>query len=112
MRFSNGYPDFREYSIGQVNIGQTGHAGDFAEADIKFAEGIANGTRKPPAGYTKADFMTNGQPVAAATERFRRAEGFTWHHHQGGNQMMLVPTKLHANVPHTGGASAARAGGP
>lgn len=112
VRFSNGYPDFREYSIGQVNIGQTGHAGDFAEADIKFAEGIANGTRKPPAGYTKADFMTNGQPVAAATERFRRAEGFTWHHHQGGNQMMLVPTKLHANVPHTGGASAARAGGP
>lgn len=112
VRFSNGYPDFREYSIGQVNIGQTGHAGDFAEADMKFAEGIANGTRKPPEGYVKADFMHNGQPVAAGTERFRRAAGYTWHHHQGGNQMMLVPTKLHANVPHTGGASAARAGGP
>lgn len=112
VRFSNGYPDFRDYSIGQVNIGQTGHAGDFAEADMKFAEGIANGTRKPPEGYVKADFMHNGQPVAAGTERFRRAAGFTWHHHQGGNQMMLVPTKLHANVPHTGGASAARAGGP
>lgn len=112
VRFSNGYPDFRDYSIGQVNIGQTGHAGDFAEADMKFAEGIANGTRKPPEGYVKADFMHNGQAVAAGTERFRRAAGFTWHHHQGGNQMMLVPTKLHANVPHTGGASAARAGGP
>lgn len=110
IRFSNGYPDFRDYSIGQVTIGQTGYAGDFAEADARFAEGIVNGTRKPPAGYTRADFMHNGEPVAAASERFRRAAGYTWHHHQGGNLMMLVPTKLHANVPHTGGASAARAG--
>ena len=112
VRFSNGYPDFRDYSIGQVTIGQSGYAGDFAEADIKFAEGIVNGTRKPPAGYTRADFMYQGKAVASATENFRRAEGFTWHHHQGGNLMMLVPTRLHANVPHTGGASAARAAGP
>ena len=109
VRFRNGYPDFSEHSVGQVNIGQTGAATDFAEADIRFAEGIAKGSRSPPAGYTKADFMRNGEAIAAGTERYRRAAGLTWHHHQGGSRMLLVPTKLHANVPHTGGASAARA---
>ena len=110
IRFRNGYPDFSEYSGGQVNIGQTGAASDFAEADIRFAESIAKGSRSPPAGYTRADFMRNGDAIAAGTERYRRAAGMTWHHHQGGARMLLIPTKLHANVPHTGGASAARAG--
>ncbi len=109
VRFRNGYPDFSPYSVGRVNIGMSGHASDFAEADRLFAEGIARGSRSPPAGYTRADFMRNGDAIAAGTERYRRAEGLTWHHHQGGNQMLLVPTRLHANVPHTGGASAARA---
>jgi len=66
-----------------------------------------------PAGYTRADFVArNGDAIAAGTERYRRAAGLTWHHHQGGTVLYLVPTKLHANVPHTGGASAARAAGP
>lgn len=109
IRFRNGYPDFSPHSVGRVNIGQTGGASDFAEADRLFAEGIARGSRAPPSGYTRADFMHNGEPVAAGTARYRRAAGLTWHHHQGGRQMLLVPTRLHANVPHTGGASAARA---
>jgi hypothetical protein len=110
VRFRNQYPDFSPWSRGQVNIGQTGHASDFAEADRLFAEGIVRGSREVPSGYTRADFMRNGEAIAAGTERYRRAVGLTWHHHQGGNQMLLVPTRLHANVPHTGGASAARAG--
>jgi hypothetical protein len=109
IRFRNGYPDFSEYSAGQVNIGQTGMASDFAEADHLFAEGIMNGSRKPPANMTRADFIHNGALNASATARYRRSAGLTWHHHQGGSRMMLVPTRLHANVPHTGGASGARA---
>jgi hypothetical protein len=57
------------------------------------------------------NFLHNGEAVAAGTQRYRRAAGLTWHHHQGGTVMLLVPRRLHGVVPHTGGASAARAGG-
>ena len=112
VRFRNGYPDFSTWSRGQVNIGQSGHASDFAEADRLFAEGVVRGSRPVPPGYTVDDFSRNGEAIAAGTERYRRTVGLTWHHHQGGRRMLLVPTRLHANVPHTGGASAARAAGP
>jgi hypothetical protein len=29
----------------------------------------------------------------------------TWHHHQDGTTMQLIPKELHNNVPHTGGNS-------
>jgi hypothetical protein len=109
VRFRNGYPDFSPWSRGQVQIGMTGAAEDFAEADRAFAQGVMNRTRPVPDGFSRADFIYNGEPNAAAAARYRQAAGLTWHHHQGGNIMMLVPTKLHANIPHTGGASAARA---
>lgn len=31
--------------------------------------------------------------------------GMTWHHHQNGTTMELVPSAINNNVPHTGGAS-------
>ena len=37
-------------------------------------------------------------------------EPHTWHHEPDVETMSLVPTALHANVPHEGGASAARGG--
>jgi hypothetical protein len=112
VRFRNGYPVLSPWAQSRVPLGMSGHASDFAEADRIFAEGIAKGTRSPPSGYVVDDFVRNGEPIAAGTERYRRAAGLTWHHHQGGRTMLLVPTRLHANVPHTGGASAARAAGP
>jgi hypothetical protein len=39
------------------------------------------------------------------------AEQHTWHHEPDVEWMTLVPTELHGNLPHAGGASAARAGG-
>jgi hypothetical protein len=114
VRFKNHYPDFRPWQVGgEVRINQSGFADDFAAADLRYSERIAAGTEPVPAGYTRADFVArNGDAIAAGTERYRRAAGLTWHHHQGGTVLYLVPTKLHANVPHTGGASAARAAGP
>jgi hypothetical protein len=114
VRFRSGYPDFRPWQVGgEVRIGQTGFASDFAEADARYAERIAAGTEPVPPGYSLSDFTgRNGEGIAEGVKRYRRAEGLTWHHHQGGTVMYLVPTKLHANVPHTGGASAARAAGP
>jgi hypothetical protein len=111
VRFRNGYPNFSKWSVGQINLGEmSGFADDFAEADAAFAKGVMNGTREPPPGFTRQDFIFRDAPNAAATQRYRQIAGLTWHHHQGGKLMLLVPTKLHANVPHTGGASAARAG--
>ena len=113
VRFRNGYPDFRPWQVGgEVRIGQTGFASDFAEADLRYAQRIARGDEAVPQGYSISDFMHNNEAIAAGTERYRRAAGLTWHHHQGGTVMYLVPTRLHANVPHTGGAAAARAAGP
>jgi hypothetical protein len=113
VEFVNGYPNFRPWSVGETRITQAGKASDFGDADLAFALQIKSGRTPPPAGYTRADFLgRSGDPIAAGTERFRQAEGLTWHHHQGGTVMLLVPTKLHANIPHTGGASAARAALP
>ena len=44
-----------------------------------------------------------------AYEEYRKREKLTWHHKEGSNEMILVPRPLHANVPHVGGASEARA---
>lgn len=38
------------------------------------------------------------------------SEQHTWHHEPDVESMSLVPTALHRNLPHTGGASAARKG--
>ena len=34
--------------------------------------------------------------------------GYTWHHIEDGEHMLLVSTDVHSNFPHTGGASIAR----
>jgi hypothetical protein len=113
VRYRNGYPDFSPWSRGQVNLGgMSGEADDFSEADKLFAQGVMNRTRDPPTGFTREQFIYNGKPNASTTKAYRQTVGLTWHHHQGGKLMLLVPTDLHANVPHTGGASAARAAGP
>ena len=34
--------------------------------------------------------------------------GYTWHHIEDGEHMLLVRTDVHSNFPHTGGASIVR----
>jgi hypothetical protein len=108
--FSNCYPNFRPWKVYEVRINQAGLASDFGDADAALARRFAKGEGLP-GGATSDEFIFNGEPNAAAVKRYRKAAGLTWHHHQGGTTMLLVPTKLHANVPHTGGASAARVAG-
>ncbi|MDH5641622.1 MAG: HNH endonuclease, partial [Nitrospira sp.] len=40
---------------------------------------------------------------AAGFRPAKTPDGFTWHHHQDGTTMQLVPKDLHLNVKHTGG---------
>ncbi len=81
VQFREGFPVFTPYAKRRVEINMRGdHYYDFKAANK--AAGFGD-TAEPP-------------------------KGFTWHHHEDGVTMELVPQKLHNNVkPHTGGASIA-----
>jgi hypothetical protein len=82
VRFSEkGFPDFTPYAQKTVDI--TGLIGDH-DYDFKEANRIAGIKRIP--------------------------EGFTWHHHENGKTMQLVPQDLHYVVKHTGGCSTIKNG--
>jgi RHS repeat-associated protein len=50
-------------------------------------------------GTPKGDFAAaNAEAGLASTPK-----GMTWHHHQDGTTMQLVPTKIHGQTGHTGG---------
>lgn len=73
-----GFLDFSPYATATVEIDMKGNR----TTDFRDANKKA-GFRRPPKGYS-------------------------WHHHQDGKTMQLVPTDLHKNVPHTGGVSIKR----
>lgn len=75
VKFKEGYPDFSEYSEHTVTIDMKGNHGS---------------------DFTKAN---------AEAGLDKTPKGMTWHHHQDGTTMQLVPQDLHNNVPHTGGNS-------
>ena len=98
--FRDNYPVFKKWSEATVvcDFSQSDH---FAQADRAWARQLERRGLKPE----YAEFFTaDGEPIVAAVERWRTQYGYTWHHHQGeGNLMLLLPYDLHANVPHTGG---------
>lgn len=71
----NGFPDFSGVAVRTVNIQQTG----------KYQ--VDNAAANRAAGLDVA------------------ARGFTWHHHQNGTTMQLVPTDIHRATGHTGGVA-------
>jgi hypothetical protein len=73
----DGFPDFSGVSIRTVTITQTGRR-SVDNALANRAAGIAGS--KPPRGYT-------------------------WHHHQDGRTMQLVPRDIHRSTGHTGGVA-------
>jgi hypothetical protein len=70
---AQGYPDFSSVAVKTVKIEQTGTRG----GDFRAANRLA-GLQKTPRGYT-------------------------WHHHQDGVTMQLVPRDIHQQTGHTGG---------
>jgi|GEM_PF-1300477 len=75
----DGFPDFSPYAKKSVEV--DGLIGDEYE-DFKLAN--------QNAGYDNTP------------------SGYTWHHHQDGKTMQLMPSDLHGGVPHTGGAAIIR----
>ncbi|HEY0004206.1 MAG TPA: HNH endonuclease [Pyrinomonadaceae bacterium] len=75
ITFKDGYPDFSSHATHRAEIEMTGDP----YTDFKLANKEV-GLKETPAGMT-------------------------WHHHQDGVTMELIPTKINNNVPHDGGAS-------
>ena len=48
-------------------------------------------------------------PFAATSPCIIDGIKYTWHHHQDGKHMMLVPTEVHSSLIHDGGAKIAKA---
>jgi RHS repeat-associated protein len=69
----DGFPDFSSVTKVEVQIEQTGTRA----GDFRRANDAAGLERTP--------------------------EGYTWHHHQDGTTMQLVPRDIHAQTGHTGG---------
>lgn len=76
-----GFPDFSKFSIKQVDIKLTG---DRAK-DFILANKKASLDKTP--------------------------KGYTWHHHENGKTMQLIPSKIHGTVKHTGGQAVFKNGG-
>jgi len=74
---AEGYPDFR--AAGLVKI----------EVKIKYT------------GSRTGDFAAANKAAGLG----ETPKGMTWHHHQDGMTMQLVPTEIHAKTGHTGGFS-------
>jgi hypothetical protein len=73
--------------------------------DFKAAGVVTAEVKITPTGSRAGDFRTaNG---AAGLDR--TPEGYTWHHHQDGTTMQLVPRQIHADTGHTGGFAQTRA---
>jgi hypothetical protein len=72
---ADGFPDFSDFATAEVKIELTGNR----YLDDKAAN-QSLGFRKTP-------------------------EGYTWHHHQDGTTMQLVPKDIHSKTGHTGGFS-------
>ncbi|WP_017472969.1 T7SS effector LXG polymorphic toxin [Amphibacillus jilinensis] len=82
VKFSKeGFPDFSRYS--KANLEIKGLIGDHYYDFKKANEAL--GLKNTPAGYT-------------------------WHHVEDGKTMMLVPSDIHGEVRHTGGASLIKKG--
>lgn len=85
--YRNGFPDYSGVTKGDVDIPMRGNhstskeTGDFGLAEKAYLDKYG----KLPDGYDKGDF--------------------TWHHHENGVTMQLVPKKSHTSARHTGGVS-------
>jgi A nuclease of the HNH/ENDO VII superfamily with conserved WHH len=81
VRFDElGFTDFKPYAIQEVKLDKF----NSYDADFSSANKLAGLIKKP--------------------------DGYTWHHHQDGKTMQLIPEDLHKAFKHTGGMSTTKHG--
>lgn len=95
LQFKDGYPDFSPYAH-KVEMPDGSLVPARVEIEMK--------------GVNGPDFKAANEAMAKklGVNAYDAPDGFTWHHNQDGVTMELIPSELHNNVPHSGGASLAR----
>jgi hypothetical protein len=100
IKFKDGFPDFSPY-VAKVK--------DAAGKEVRAAVEIAvSKTGDRAADFRRAcEAMARKLGVERFDERTLPGGPWVWHHKEDGVTMELLKTKLHKNVPHSGGVSAA-----
>lgn len=84
IRFKpSGYPDLDPFVYESNGIK--------AQVEIQFS------------GNPKVDFDQADDMMRELVSDWRKPSGWTWHHHEDGKTMQLVPFEIHSLVDHTGG---------
>ena len=96
IEFKDGEPDFSPVSESTVEVDDFSEKRDenFAQADEKLAE------------QWNSEGKEGGPWTREKVEEYRKENNMTWHERSDCKTMDLVPTEIHANVPHSGGISA------
>ncbi len=93
VEFKNGYPILSEYAEEAVIIPMTGvRRRDNILADRELAR-------------RKGKMLQNGTPDAEWARQYCIDKELSWHHHEDGATMLLIPERLHLKIPHSGGHS-------
>ncbi len=79
---ANGFPDFTNHVVSINGKKQ------YYEIDMQ--------------GNYTTDF-SKSDALAGITEQYRIDNSLTWHHHQDGKTMMLIPRNINGGIRHTGG---------
>ncbi|WP_308917988.1 HNH endonuclease [Jannaschia sp. LMIT008] len=94
ITYRNGFPDYS----GHVHAQNVGGVRVPSAVDI------------PMTGRNRTDFALADEAMRSRVPGWERPDGHTWHHHEDGVTMQLVPRNIHATgdgaaTPHMGGAS-------
>ncbi len=81
---SDGYPDFSPVATNLTPI---------------------NTVKLPPGQRNRGSDFADSDKLARIKASFRKTNDLTWHHHEDGVTMILVPRDVHASINHTGGVA-------
>ena len=108
IRYKIGFPDFSNGSKATVGIDKlvVKRPINFGKGDSILAQQVRNGKAEPSIVRSLKRMGVNPKYVTKGDiSRFRRKFNLTWHEHQNGHTLQLIPKELHGTIPHRGGIS-------
>ena len=83
--------------------------GNFNQADLELAMRLVSSSPDLLPSPGDDDYRHARSRLCRQIAAFRKIADLTWHECPDGKTMQLIPTKIHAACPHTGGVAIARA---
>ncbi len=106
--FKRGFPDFGNGTKATVKIDNliVKRPINFGKGDSILAQQVRNGKAEPSIVRGLKRMGVNPKHATKGDiSRFRRQFNLTWHEHQNGHTLQLIPKELHGTIPHKGGIS-------